>query len=108
VSPNRKAILALGFLLSIGAAIGIVALLEALDSTIRGRRELVALVGVPPLAIIPWVESAVQVDDSARLRRRLVFAAGAAGGALAVVLLVHLFVKPLDVLWAVLLRRLGG
>ena len=30
------------------------------------------------------------------------------GSAVAVVLLVHLLVKPLDVMWAILLRRLGG
>lgn len=105
-SPNRKAILALGLLLAIGAAVGVMMLLEALDARVRGRRELVALVGVPPLAIIPWV--APQIDAEARRRRRLQFAAGVAGGAVAVVLAVHVLVKPLDVLWAVLLRRLGA
>lgn len=106
VSPNRKAILALGLLLALGAAVGVMALLEALDPRVRGRRELVALVGVPPLAIIPWV--APQLDAEAQRRRRLQVAAGLAGGAVAMVLLVHVLVKPLDVLWAVLLRRLGG
>lgn len=106
VSPNRKAILALGFLLSIGAAVGLMALFEALDPRVRGRRELVALVGVPPLAIIPWV--APRLDEQAKRRRRLQFVAGMAGGAVAVVLAVHVLVKPLDVLWAVLLRRLGA
>jgi protein-tyrosine kinase len=30
-------------------------LLELLDTRIRGRRQVVSLVGAPPLAIIPWV-----------------------------------------------------
>jgi hypothetical protein len=30
-------------------------LLELLDTRVRGRRQVVSLVGVPPLAIIPWV-----------------------------------------------------
>ncbi len=106
VSPNRKAILALGLLLALGAAVGVMALFEALDPRVRGRRELVALVGVPPLAIIPWV--APRLDEQAKRRRRLQFVAGMAGGAVAMVLAVHVLVKPLDVLWAVLLRRLGA
>ena len=55
ISPNRPAILALGFLLSLGAAVAIMALLEAVDTRVRGRREIIAMLGVPPLAIIPWV-----------------------------------------------------
>lgn len=106
VSPNRKAILALGLLLAVGAAVGLMMLLETMDPRVRGRRELVALLGVPPLAIIPWV--APHLDEQAKRRRRLQFAAGMAGGAIAVVLMVHVLVKPLDVLWVVLLRRLGG
>lgn len=105
VKPNRKAILALGLLMSIGAAVGLMMLLEAMDTRIRGRRELVALVGVPPLAIIPWVDE--EQDDDARLRARRLFAGGAVGGAVTLLLLVHVLVKPLDVLWAVLLRRFG-
>jgi len=106
ISPNRKAILALGLLLSVGAAMGLVALLEAVDTRVRGRRELIALLGVPPLAIIPWVAPAI--DEHAKRKARLLFVAGTVGSAVVVVLLVHLLVKPLDVMWAVLLRRLGG
>jgi len=106
ISPNRKAILALGLLFAMGAAVGLMALFEAVDTRVRGRRELMTLVGVPPLAIIPWV--APEIDQQTRRKARLLFAAGTVGSAVAVVLLVHLLVRPLDVLWAVLLRRLGG
>jgi polysaccharide chain length determinant protein (PEP-CTERM system associated) len=106
IRPNRKAILALGLLFAVGAGVGLMALLEAVDTRVRGRRELMALVGVPPLAIIPWV--APDIDEHAKRKARLLFLAGAMGSAVVVVFLVHLLVKPLDVLWAVLLRRLGG
>ena len=55
VSPNRPAILALGLLGALAAAVGLMVLLELLDTRVRGRRQVVSLVGVPPLAIIPWV-----------------------------------------------------
>jgi len=107
IRPNRPAILAIGLMLALGGAVAVVALLEALDNRVRGRREVLALLGVPPLAVIPWV-AAPEVKDQARRKVRLRFAAGAAGGAVAGLLLVHVLFKPLDVLWAVLLRRLGG
>jgi len=33
-------------------------LLEALDTRIRGRDDIIALLSVPPLAVIPWIEPA--------------------------------------------------
>jgi uncharacterized protein involved in exopolysaccharide biosynthesis len=55
VSPNRRLILALGAVLALGAAIGLMQLLETLDTRIRGREDIIALLTVPPLAVIPWV-----------------------------------------------------
>jgi polysaccharide biosynthesis transport protein len=55
VKPNRPAIFALGLLGAIASAIGLMVLLELLDTRVRGRRQVVGLVGAPPLAIIPWV-----------------------------------------------------
>jgi len=82
------------------------ALLEAFDTRVRGRREIVAMLGVPPLAIIPWVTD--EPDEDVRRRARRLFVGGLVGGAVVLLLLVHVLVKPLDVLWAILLRRLGG
>jgi polysaccharide biosynthesis transport protein len=58
VSPNRRLILALGAVLALGAAIGLMQLLETLDTRIRGREDIIALLTVPPLAVIPWVKPA--------------------------------------------------
>jgi uncharacterized protein involved in exopolysaccharide biosynthesis len=55
IRPNRPAIFALGLLGAIASAIGLMVLLELLDTRVRGRRQVVSLVGAPPLAIIPWV-----------------------------------------------------
>jgi succinoglycan biosynthesis transport protein ExoP len=55
VRPDRQRILALTLLLAAGAAFGLMLLLEALDQRVYGRRQVVDLLGVPPLAIIPLV-----------------------------------------------------
>lgn len=105
-SPNRPLVIILGVVLSILLAVGIAALLESLDATVRGRRDLVSLVaGVAPLAIIPDIElerPAAQVW----IRRAMlagVCLAAITGAALA----VNFFYEPLDVLWFVILRHLG-
>jgi polysaccharide biosynthesis transport protein len=106
ISPNRRAILAGGLLLAVGAAVALLVLLETIDNRVRGRREIVSTLGVPPLAVIPWVTD--EPEPQVRFRARLKLAGGALAGAIATLLLVHILVRPLDVLWAGLLRRLGG
>lgn len=105
-SPNRMLLLVLGVMMALGGAVGIGALLEALDSTVRNRRDLELLVDVPPLAILPLIETKAQLALRARLRRYSF--AGATAGLLIVVALVHWLYRPLDVLWQVALRRLTG
>jgi uncharacterized protein involved in exopolysaccharide biosynthesis len=105
-SPNRPLVMILGAVLSILLAVGLAALLEALDGTVRGRRDLVSLVaGVPPLAIIPDIEPG-QPLQQLWIRRAIV-----AGTCLALVIggaaAVNFFYEPLDVLWFVVLRHLG-
>jgi len=71
VKPNRPAIFALGLLAAIAGAIGLMVLLELLDTRVRGRRQVVSLVGAPPLAIIPWVAEEEKPGRLAWLRRLL-------------------------------------
>ena len=54
-SPNRPLILALGLLAAVSVSIGLMLILEELDTRIHGRDDLMALIKVPPLAVIPWV-----------------------------------------------------
>ncbi len=106
IRPNRRIIVAIGLLMSVGAAVGLLLLLEVLDNRVRGRRHVLAMLGVPPLAVIPWV--ADEPESQVKVRARLKLAGGAVAGAIVTVLLVHLLVKPLDELWAGLMRQLGG
>ncbi|MEJ1964413.1 MAG: Wzz/FepE/Etk N-terminal domain-containing protein [Gammaproteobacteria bacterium] len=106
VSPNRPAIMVLGVILALGITLAIVALLEALDTSVRGRRDLLSLLSTPPLAVLPWIET-IQ-DRILRKRRRRVAWAGATASVLLSVTLIHLFVLPLDLVWSGVLRRLGA
>jgi uncharacterized protein involved in exopolysaccharide biosynthesis len=105
VSPNRPAILIVGLVLALALAAGAAALLESLDTTVRGRQDLVTLLDAPPLAAVPRI-----FTDADRLaaRRRTHAAIGAAVAAtLAAVAAIHFWYRPLDLLWLAALRRLG-
>ncbi|UVT14490.1 MAG: lipopolysaccharide biosynthesis protein [Nitrospira sp.] len=103
--PNRLAIVLLGFILAVGGGIGAGAAVESLDHSIRTPEQLVALTQHFPLAVIPFMPNEEDVSR-VRLRRRLFQSAGI--GAVATILLVlHFFVVPLDVLWFTALRRFG-
>lgn len=51
--PNRPAIILLGLMLSLGGGIGYASYSEYMDRTVRGSRSILALLGTPPLALIP-------------------------------------------------------
>jgi len=104
-SPNRPLILALGAVLSLLIAAGVAALAESLDTSVRGRGDMLEIFKVAPLAIIPLITVG---QDQPHPIRRLSIATGAAAllGVLAIAA-VHFFYRPLDVLWFVALRRFG-
>ena len=104
-SPNRALIIMVGVLLAAGSALGTATLLNTLDTSVRGRRDLTTLLGVPPLAVLPWIETQADRHTQA-LTRRYTLTAGFAALA-AALLLLHLFFRPLDVLWQVGLRWLA-
>jgi polysaccharide biosynthesis transport protein len=105
-SPNRQLILVLGVVLALGFATGIAALLEMTDQRIHGRNAVASLLSVPPLAVIPWIENASQV--ATRRRRQRYALAGSLASMVGVVIAVHMLYRPLDVLWAMAMRKLGS
>ncbi len=104
-SPNRVLILTLGIVLSLISAFGLMLVLESTDTRIQGRGDILSLLQIPPLAIVPWVDS---VKVLAARRRRLRYAVAGAFGLLVVAMvLVHMLILPLDMLWYAVLRRFG-
>ena len=105
ISPNRKAIAFLGLVLSVGAGLGLIFLLENMDQSIRGSRKVAALILTPPLAGIPYIE--LPDDKQKKTRTKMGLAAAVVAGLVIALLLVNYFKTPLDVLWYVALRRFG-
>ena len=105
VSPNRLLILAIGLALSIAAGAGAAALLEGLDLSVRGVHDVRTLLMVPPLAAIPVI---VTRADSRRHRRVVRYSwMGTIAGITTLLIVVHVFVRPLDIVWIGLLQRFG-
>ena len=101
--PNRKAIILIGFVLALGAGVGVGAIGESLDSSVKTSDELRRLTGAPVFSVIPLMET----DRERRIRwlKRgiwFVIVLVAIGMALA---LVDRYVMPLDILWIKIQRR---
>jgi uncharacterized protein involved in exopolysaccharide biosynthesis len=106
ISPNRRLILVVGLLLSVGLGIGAVALRESTDTSIRGLADIRLLLDVPALTSIPVI---VTSADRARRRRISRYSWGGAVVALLIgTLALHFLVVPLDVFWVTLMRRFGA
>ena len=105
ISPNRILIVMLGLVLSLGLGVGAAAAQESFDASVRGPADIRQLLQVPAIASIPVIFTA---QDRARRKRVVRYSlAGSIIGVILMVVAVHLFVRPLDVLWLIVLRRLG-
>jgi uncharacterized protein involved in exopolysaccharide biosynthesis len=96
VSPQKRLILLLGFVLAVGSGGGTVVLSEMLDRSVRSTAQLTRILGDVPLALIPTIVSPAERHRALALRTAAVIGviALSAGGAF----WVHQAVVPLDVL----------
>ena len=95
----------LGFVLALGAALGLIIFMENADNTIRGSRQVISLLNVAPLAGIPYI--ATVVDHQNTRRKLLVVIASCFVLVIGALLAVHFLFMPLDVLWYAVLRKFG-
>jgi uncharacterized protein involved in exopolysaccharide biosynthesis len=102
--PNRLAIILIGFVLSIGAGIGVASLKEFSDQAIYSENALSLITGKPVLAVVPLIET--EADRKRKKRKVIIFTLSILIGTGLIVLAVHLFYKPLDVLWFMIIRKL--
>ena len=104
ISPNRPAILFLGFVFSLGSGIGFAFVADAIGGAVRGVRQIQASLGVAPLAVIPYQMNMADIHKKKRIRKRTIIV-----GLLAIIvgiLLIHVLISPLDVLWFRILRKI--
>lgn len=104
-TPSRLLFLAAGFLFSLFGATGALFVLQLSRQTILGSRHLAAVTGIAPLVVVPHIVTGA--EKSAR-REKLPQRVALTFAVLAVLLIVFSYaIMPLDVLWAVIARRLG-
>jgi polysaccharide biosynthesis transport protein len=105
IKPNRKKLIVLGFFVAMAAACGSVILLENISGGVRGIEALESITPVPLLAVIPYIQVGEEVAKRERLIKRALIAAGAF--LLIMLLALHIFYLPLDILVMKALGRLG-
>jgi len=95
--PNRIAIIFLAFVFSIASGLGVAVFKEALDGSIRGVSGINRLLTAAPLAVIPVIYNTYDLHRKQRIYR---LALGSViASVVMVMLMVHFFWTPLDVLW---------
>lgn len=80
VAPPRLAIVVLGGILALTLAVGAAVLAEALDRSVRGRRDIQMLVNIIPIAEIPIIRGSASILQ--RHRRAVIIVAVVAGAIL--------------------------
>ena len=104
ISPNRPAILFLGFVFSLGSGIGFAFVADAISGAVRGARNIQMILGVAPLAVIPYQMNMADVQKRKKLQKRTILVGMIA--IIAGVLLIHFLISPIDVLWFRVLRKI--
>jgi len=103
--PNRIAILFLGLIFSFAGGLGVAALAEGLDHSVRGEKSIAAVTGSTPIAVIPYIVTQTEIS-----KRRLYLLIGMIASLVVVsigLVVIHAYYKPVDVLWFLLLDKLS-
>ena len=63
--PNRTAIILLAAVLALGVGLVLAMILDTLDDTVKGARDMIRLIDTPPIAVIPYLETEVETRQRA-------------------------------------------
>lgn len=103
IKPNVPAILLIGFVLGLGAGVGVAALKEYSDTSVRSVSTLAKETALPVLGSIPEI-----ITWRDKKRQRIKWMTLACGLLIVIavgIAVFHFFVMDLDVFWAKVLRR---
>jgi len=106
IRPNRPAIIILGFLFSMVGSVGYVALVESVDTSVRGANGVMAVANASPLSVIPYLRNSEDQQRSKKIKKSIMVAF--TGGIVVLIVFIHLFWTPLDVLWFKGLRKVNA
>ncbi len=102
--PNRIAIILIGFVLALGAGVGIAAVQEAMDTSVKTPEDLSSITGVPVFSAISLIETEEELQ--AKKKKRWIWICSAVGAVILTLIIIHLFVMPLDIAWIKIQRKL--
>jgi polysaccharide biosynthesis transport protein len=105
-SPNQTLVVLLGFVLAVGGGLGTVFASHTLDAAVYSAKEISAIVGEAPLAVVPRIVTARDSVQGWSVWLVIALAAVVTIGALA--WYVHTNLVPLDTLFYDLQRRIAG
>jgi uncharacterized protein involved in exopolysaccharide biosynthesis len=105
VKPKRLLIMLAGFILSMGAGLGMVALAEQMDHSLHNAGDLAAFTGMPVLGAISRIET--EEDSSQTRRKRQFIWAAATLGLILCLTLFHFLYMDLWILSAKLMRLMN-
>jgi uncharacterized protein involved in exopolysaccharide biosynthesis len=106
VKPNRIVIAMLSMVFAVACGLGYALIAEALDGTVRGVKSLSSILIAAPLAVIP--EIFVPSDYYRRKKFNKIAIFVMLCSFVLVVLAIHFFWTPLDVLWFRGVRKAGN
>ncbi len=104
-SPNRPVLFFVVIVLALAVGVGLVPLVESMDSSIWGSKMLIDIQGGPPIAEIPLIMTGAELAHSRRIRIAAWISVPVTIAFAAV--MIHFLLRPLDVLWYLVLRNLG-
>lgn len=103
--PNRKKLLAMGFVASVGSGFGLALLIEIFFGGVRGYNQVTSVVGKAPLVVIPKIATAKQ--SSRKKRNIILLIIFLVISAVVGLVLIHTYVTNLEVFWFKLVNKIN-
>jgi hypothetical protein len=89
--------------LGLGCGSAFAAVMEFADRSFRAAAHLTDLTGLPVLGVVPIIIT--EGDRRKRRRRMLIIGSAATLGLILSIVLIHFLVRPLDIIWFDVMRR---
>lgn len=103
--PNRPKLLAMGFVASTGAGVGLAFVIEMFFGGVRGYSNISRIVGKAPLVVIPVIMTASEKSRRRKILYRIIIILFLLS--IAAVAFFHYMVMDLEVFWFKLLNKLS-
>ena len=103
--PNRIAIIAFGFILALCSGMGLVAIKEAMDHSIKSVDELNQITGLSVFTVVSYIETAE--EKRKRKIKKMAWAISIIGLIAIALIAVDQFVMSMDELWIEIGKRFG-